>query len=376
MRIVLLLLVVIGGVLLARAAKKKPILVDTVTVERGTVKDEISSSTAGEVMAERKATVRAELSARVLAVQHKRGERVKTGDVVATLDTADLDAKVKQAQGTLDAQRAQVTQAEAHAQAARRTAQKDANLVERGALSSRVAEDSASMAREAEAALSAARALIEQNRAAVQAAKVGRSHAVLTAPFDGLLADVFVDPGEEAQPGMALFEIVDDSRLHVEATIDEADIGRAKVGQPAVLRLDALPDHPIAGVVSKLDPTVRTDPKGARTLRLEAEISDLAAARTAGVRPGMSANVDVVVAEKQNVLSLPTNVIIGRGTKRSVFLVEQGVAHDRAIQVGISSWERTEVASGLGEGDRVVANLNDKNLVDGAPVRDKNERAP
>jgi len=376
MRIVLLLLVVIGGVLLARAAKKKPILVDTATVERGIVKDEISSSTAGEVMAERKATVRAELSARVLTVQHKRGERVKAGDVVAALDPADLDAKVKQAQATLEAQRAQVTQAEAHAEAAKRTAGKDAHLVERGALSSRIGEDSASLAREAEAAQRAARAMLEQNQAAVLAAKVARSHAVLTAPFDGLLADVFADPGEQAQPGMALFEIVDDSRLHVEATIDEADIGRVKVGQPAVLRLDALPDHPIAGVVSKLDPTVRTDPKGARTLRLEAEIADLPAAQKDGVRPGMSANVDVVVAEKQNVLSLPTNVIIGRGTKRSVFVIEQGLARDRTIQIGISSWERTEVVSGLREGDHVVANLNEKSLVDGAPVRDKNERAP
>jgi HlyD family secretion protein len=121
---------------------------------------------------------------------------------------------------------------------------------------------------------------------------------------------------------------------------------------------------------------VRTDPKGARTLRLEADIVDLAAARASGVRPGMSANVDVVVAEKQNVLSLPTNVIIGRGTKRSVFLIEQGVARDRAIQIGISSWERAEIVSGLREGDRVVANLNEKSLVDGAPVQPKNERAP
>lgn len=376
MRIVLLLLVAIGGVFLARAAKRKPLIVDTATVERGTVKDEISSSTAGEVMAERKATVRAELSVRVLAVQHKRGERVKAADVVAKLDTADLDAKVKQAQATLEAQRAQVMQAEAHAEAAKRTADKDARLVERGAASSRLAEDSASMAREAEAALRAARSGIEQNQAALQAAKVARSHAILTAPFDGLLADVFVDPGEQAQPGMALFEIVDDSRLRVEATIDEADIGRVKVGQPAALRLDALPGHPIAGAVSKLDPTVRTDPKGARTLRIEADIADLAAARAKGVRPGMSANVDVVVAEKQNVLSLPTNVIIGRGTKRSVFVIEEGVARDRAIQVGISSWERTEIVSGLREGDRVVATLNEKSLVDGAPVQGKGERAP
>jgi HlyD family secretion protein len=367
-RIGVLLAVAVAIALLAMTTKKKPILVDTTIVERGAVKDEISSSTAGEMMAERKATVRAELSARVVAVRHKRGERVTAGDVVIELDTADLDARLRQSKATLEAQRAQLAQALAHAEAARHTAERERKLVDRGAESPRVAEDAETQAREAEAAARGARAGLQQNEAAVQVANVARSHAMLTAPFDGLLADVFVDPGEQAQVGTALFEIVDDSSLHAEATIDEADIERVKVGQPASLRLDALPKHPIAGVVSKLDPTVRTDPKGARTLRLEVEVSELPKARAAGVRPGMSANVDVVVAEKQNVLSLPTSVIIGRGTKRSVYVIEQGVARERPIEIGISSWERTEVTSGLREGEPVVATLNSKGLADGAPV--------
>ena len=78
-------------------------------------------------------------------------------------------------------------------------------------------------------------------------------------------------------------------------------------------------------------------------------------------------NVDVRVAEKQDVLSLPTNVIIGRGTKRSVYLIDQGVARERPIQIGMSSWERTEIAS--------VANLNAKGLADGVPVLPAGERA-
>lgn len=374
-RIVVLVGVAAVIAVLAIASKKKPISVEIATALRGAVKDEISSSTAGEVMAERKATVRAEISARVLAVKHKRGERVATGDVILQLDTADLDARLRQSQATLEAQRAQLAQAQAHAEAARHTAAREKTLVDRGAESPRVAEDAETAAREAEAAARGARAGIEQNEAAVQVAKVARSHGTLTAPFDGLLSDVFVDPGEQAQVGMALFEIVDDSSLHVEATIDEADIARVKVGQAASLRLDALPKHPIAGVVSKLDPTVRTDPKGARTLRLEVAVSDLANARGAGVRPGMSANVDVVVAEKDNVLHLPTNVVIGRGTKRSVYVIEQNVARERNIEIGISSWERTEVVSGLREGERVVATLNTKGLADGLPVTPTGENA-
>ena len=104
-------------------------------------------------------------------------------------------------------------------------------------------------------------------------------------------------------------------------------------------------------------------------------MADLPRAVTAGVRPGMSANVDVRVAEKQNVLNLPTNVIIGRGTKRSVYVIDQAVARERPIQIGMSSWERTEIVSGLAEGDRVVANLNAKGLADGVAVQPAAERA-
>ena len=375
LRIGILVTVLGVVVLLVLGAKPKPIKVDTTVVERGTVRDEISSSSAGEVMAESKATIRAELSGRVLAVGHRRGERVKKGEVVVALDGADLDARMRQAQATLDAQRAQVTQAEAHAEAATRTAERDKRLAERGAETTKMAEDTAAQAREALAALGAARAQLEQTQAALQVAKVARSHVDMTAPFDGLLSELQENPGDELQIGASVFEIVDDSRLHVEATIDEADIARVNVGQPASLRLDALPGHPIAGVVSKLHPTVRKDEKGARTLRLEVEVSDLVSAVAAGIKPGMSANVDIRVAEKQDVLNLPSNVIVGRGTKRTVFVVDNGRAREQEVQIGLSSWERTEIVSGLNEGDRVVADLNAKGLADGMPVVPVEEHA-
>jgi HlyD family secretion protein len=370
-----MLAVIIGAVLLVIGTRKQPVLIETSTVQRGVVKDEISSSTAGEVMPERKATVRAELSARVIAVKHQRGDRVEAGETVASLDAADLDARLRQAQATREAQRAQVAQAEARAETANRTADIAKKLAARGVQAPQSAEDAATQAREADAAVRAARAAVAQSEAALQVAKVARAHGALVAPFDGLLSEVFVDPGEQAQAGSPVFEIIDDARLHVEATVDEADIARVKVGQAATLRLDALPNQPIAGIVSKLDPTVRSDTRGARTLRIEVEVSDLPRAREAGVRPGMSANVDVVVAEKRGVLHLPTNVIIGRGTKRSVFVIEDGVARERPIETGIASWESTEILSGVREGDRVVATLNVKGLADGVPVAAASEHS-
>jgi HlyD family secretion protein len=367
-RIVVALVLVGGGVLAATRMKREPTPVETAAVQRGVVIDEVSSSSAGEVKVEQRATVRAELSARVLAVKHRRGERVKKGEVIVALDAAELDARLRQAQATVEVQRAQVAQAAAHAEAAQRTAERLRRLADHGAETGKAADDAEAQAVEAKAAAQAGAAQLEQAQAALQVARVSRSSAEITAPFAGVVAELNVDVGDHTQMGASVFELVDDSRLHVEATLDEADIGRVELGQSATLRLDALPERPIQGKVSKLDPTVRKDEKGARTLRIEVEVTDLAAARAAGVRPGMSANVDVRVAQKDGVLSLPTSVIVGRGVKRSVYRVEGGLAREQQVEVGLSSWERTEIVSGLKEGDRVIASLNVKGLGDGLPV--------
>jgi HlyD family secretion protein len=246
-RIGVILAVVACGLYLAWRAKKKPIAVETIMVERGAVVDEISSSSAGEVMATRTVVVRAELMGRVLTVRHKRGDRVKTGDIVVALDASDLSARLDQAEATLDTQRAQLGQSEVHAEAEANSAGRAQRLADHGAETTQVAENAAAEAREAKAAAKAARAQLDQGQAALRVARVARSHTNLAAPFDGFLADVFVNAGDEIQAGTNIFQVVDDSELHVEANIDEADIGRVKVGQPAALRLDALPDHPVPG---------------------------------------------------------------------------------------------------------------------------------
>jgi hypothetical protein len=83
----------------------------------------------------------------------------------------------------------------------------------------------------------------------------------------------------------------------------------------------------------------------------------------------MSANVDIKYAEKADVLNLPTNVIVGRGTKRTVYVVKDGVAREQPVTIGLSNWEKCEIASGVAMGDVVISNLNVKNLADGVPVR-------
>ena len=356
-------------VLLPRAMRKKPIPVKTVHVERGTVRDVVASSAAGEVVPLRHATVRAELGARVVAVKHERGDRVKRGDPVVIVDAGDLDARISQAQATLAANTASLGQATARVDAAQRTADRARGLAQRGAGTTQLSEDSEAALREAKEAVKTADGLRAQAEAALRVARVARGKAEIDAPFDGTIVELKLDPGEELSPSAVVFEIIDDSKLHVEASIDEADIGRVRTGQPATLTLDAIPGVGVPGLVSKIGPAVRKDLKGARTLPIDVDVANPRGAVAAGIRSGMSADVEIIVDEKPNVISLPTNVIIGRGAHRSVYVVADGKAHLRSVEVGLSNWDKSEIVSGVTVGEEVVATLNAKDFEDGVAVR-------
>jgi hypothetical protein len=82
----------------------------------------------------------------------------------------------------------------------------------------------------------------------------------------------------------------------------------------------------------------------------------------------MSADVDVIVAVHDGALSIPPNAVLGRGAERAAYVVEGGILHKRALDVGITTWEAVEVKRGLAEGDAVVATLASAQLADGMRV--------
>jgi RND family efflux transporter MFP subunit len=309
------------------------------------------------------------LGARVTGVRHQRGDRVKRGEPIILLDAADLEARIAQAQATVAANGAQVAQANARLAAAKRTAERARGLAARGAGTAQLSEDSDAQEREATEAAHASEGLRAQAEAALRVARVARTKAEIDAPFDGLITDLKLDPGEELSPGAPVFEIIDDSRLYVEAAVDEADVARVREKQPATLSLDALPGVSVKAAVSRIGPSVRKDLKGARTLPIDVDVADPKGAMAIGLKSGMSADVEIIVSEKPNVISLPTNVIIGRGAKRNVYKVVAGKAVLTPVEVGLSNWDRTEILSGVAEGDEVVATLNLKELDDGVPVK-------
>lgn len=372
-RVVLILALIVGAVVARRLWPERPLTIRAASVSLGNVRDVVSSSTAGEVAPENHATLRAEIGGQVIAVTKRRGERVKKGELVVRIDPTDLDVKLRQAQAAVATAEAQVLQAAARVETVKRQSERAQTLLAGGAGTAQVSEDSAAAVLEASRALQTVQSQREQALAQLVAAKVTRGRAEIVAPFDGLLTDVHIQLGDSVAPSAPVLHLIDDSRLHVDATIDEADVARVHPGQSAELHLDALPNRSVAGRVVRTDPAVKRDLKGARTLTVEVEVADLASARAAGLLPGMSANVEILVADKAGVLAVASNLIVGRGLNRFVYLLApDGRNHrvrKRPVEIGLSNWERSEVVRGLQPGDLVAASLNEKGLDDGVLVR-------
>jgi HlyD family secretion protein len=238
-------------------------------------------------------------------------------------------------------------------------------LLEQGAVTQEAADKATAGKLSALAAEASARAQITEAQAALQLAEIARKRADIRAPFAGALQQLYPEVGADMVPGSPAFDLLDTTAARIETTIDEADASRIQVGQLAEMTLDAYPGVRFKGKVSLIAPAVAPDPRLGTTRSLPIWIAVEPDPR---LRIGMSCTVEIIVAHKENVLFVPSQTVIGRGVERDVYRVEGGVARKLPVQTGISNWDRTEITSGLSEGDAVVTSLDSVGLSDGAHV--------
>ncbi len=372
--IIWLVAIAVAAVLGFRAYKKRPVKaidVRTHRIETGAVRDLVSTVAAGRVAAEREATLRAEIAGTVLRVHKRRGDRVAEGDVLLEYDVRDLRDRVSAARATVAVSRAQIEQARASAAVARRNAARAADLRDRGVGTPVEVENLEGSAGVADRAAGVAQVGITQASANVRIAETALRRGVLRAPFSGVILTRTIEQGEVTAPGAPLFTIADPTLLHVDADLDEADLGRVRTGLRADVTMDAFPGVKFVGSLVEIAPSVTRDLRGNRSISCRFDLQP-----DPRLRVGMSAEVDVIVATRENVLWVPPNAVMGRGIDRSVYVIDaSSTARRRAIGVGVSTWEAIEVTSGLAAGDRVITTLSNNELADGSLVRTRTDDA-
>jgi HlyD family secretion protein len=370
-------LLILGGavavivVLRLTVFRPAPVPVTVFTVEKGRVEDTVVNSRAGTVKSRRRAEMSPGIAGLVKAIPAEKGERVRKGQVLLRLDDEEYKAQVALAERSVDAAQAAADEACLSADQAARDLKRAEGLSQQSLISAQALETAHTKSESADAACKAAKEKVKQAGAQLDAARATLDKTIMSAPFDGVVLDVTTEVGEwisPSPPGVFIppvVDVIDPDSLYVSAPLDEADVAKVKVGLPVRITMDAFRGRSFPGTVSYVSSYVETKQEQNRTLTVEATF-DRRSELPANVLPGLSADIEVILDERDDVLRIPTYSLL-EGNK--VLKVEGETLKEVKVQTGLHNWEFTEVTSGLSAGDRVVVSLDRTAVKAGAHVK-------
>ncbi len=307
----------------------------------------------GTVVAADEARIAPMIMARLLEVRVREGDPVHKGQVLAVLDARELEDAMAQAGAGLSAARGAVAAAEAAWEAQQATTDRDRVLHEAGAISDEQWERSQTALRSAAARLETARAELRRAEKRLAQARTKRSYARLEAPFDGVVAARWADPGDLAVPGKPILAVARSGDLRVRAQLPVEDLAVLAVGQRVTVGTGA---GTVAARVSRIVPTA--GPSGLAVFE-----ADLPKAPKTFL-PGASVGVEVTLAGAQG-LVVPLDALLDGERGTWVFVVTEGTGGEAQgarrgtvrptrVRVVSRSADRAVVDGPLAEGDRIV----------------------
>jgi len=373
-RILGLLGLVAGAVVLAwYLSRPKPVPVTVAEVQAGDVLATVANTRAGTVDACNRARLAPPMGGQIARLPFKEGNRVQAGDILLELWNQDQRARVFQAEREAVAARSRTREACVNSVVAAKNATRISKLRTESLVSEGDTERAVGEADAQAAVCDAARDQEKVSQARIDVAKAELERTILRAPFAGVVAEIngevgeFVTPSPVGIPTPPTVDLVDGSCLYISAPIDEVDAPAVRAGQKASISLDAFPNQRFPGVVRRVAPYVLDTEKQARTVEVEAEIEN---PEKYNLLPGYSADVEVILDNRQNVLRIPSQAIL-EGSRVLVLDPATGLLEARDVSKGVSNWEYTEIRSGLAAGELVVTSVDREGVGDGvAAVRE------
>jgi HlyD family secretion protein len=354
------------------------------TVERGTMTRSVVAT--GRIEPITKVEVKSKANGIIEALRVDVGDLIAPGQVLVELDKETLAARLREARANLQAATAGQHGAEAALEKniveaegpevqfsrrayARATALFADRLVAQSALDDahsalEVAENKQRSAKSqlviARAKVSEAEANVAQSRAAVERAEEELRNATIRSPLRGMVLTRDVEVGSPVSSilnmGAAatlVMTVGDIERVFVRGKVDEADVGRVKLGQPARIRVETFKDRSFEGKVTQISP-IGVERDNVTTFEVEVSIENPGSA----LKANMTANAEIVLEEHPNVLIVPEAAIV-YDVKKNPFVEIPDAKADNgrrrvAVKLGVGSGTRTEVLAGLNAGDRVL----------------------
>ncbi len=278
----------------------------------------------------------------------KEGDFVKKGDFLMSLDDRQQKAATEASRASVEAAKVQLEQRKAQQE-------RQAKLYSQGLISDQEMESTNSSFASALSTFNGAQSRLIQDEDAL-------SKLRLIAPQDGTITFIDGEVGDLAQGGMfnpsVLLKLSDLSKMEVYVNVNENDIADISLDDPAIIEVDAYDGQKFKGRVKEVAYASSVSSGGSQQQVTNFQVKIQMLEVVEGMRPGMSATVDIITADKSNVISIPIQSLTSsRSMKKGtnvVFIYNNGIVNERIVETGIVGDRDYEIVSGLEEGDEIV----------------------
>jgi RND family efflux transporter MFP subunit len=308
-------------------------------------------SVVGSLAAKFQSDAKSEVGGSIVEVYVTEWVRVKKGDPLARVDTREAEALLKRAEASVEMAKAGLLEAQAATNRAEREYERAQKLKEAGLVTQQNLDDALTQREAAAARVAAAKAQIAAADEDVRQATTRISKAIIRAPFDGIVAERFVNVGEVVgEMQKVVFRVVDPRLLDLTVNVPSGEMGAVHVGQALTFSTDAIPGKVFAGKVRFINPVVS---EADRSVKVVAEVRNV----PEELKGGMFVKGRIVTGQRPGVLLVPRTALLTwdvAAKKGDVLVVEKDLAHRRTVRTGSVSGDLVEIASGLAKGETVI----------------------
>ncbi|HRE59156.1 MAG TPA: efflux RND transporter periplasmic adaptor subunit [Candidatus Kapabacteria bacterium] len=331
----------------------------------------------GYVVAQRKAAISSKATGRLDALYVIEGDKVKQGDIIGRIESADVQAALDQQKAQLEVQKAALENATAELEDAEISLKRQQELRKENVGTQADLDAAINRVKKAKAQIQSAKASIATQESAIRASLVQVENTIIRAPFDGTILNKNANVGEvitalggAAGSRGAVVTLADMTSLQVEADVSESAIQKIQENQPVEISVSAISDKKYKGIVNKIIPTAD---RAKGTVQVKIRFDDI----DERVLPEMGAKVNflkintvVNEIESKPKLLIPQTAIQTKNGKKTVFVVKDNAAQETAVSTGTILGEYVEITNGLMNGDVIILAPSD-NIQQGSKVQIK-----
>lgn len=343
-----------------KGAGQRVVSVGSAEARTGQVREEILIT--GSLKPKEQVDVTSKTTGRVEKLTFYVGDAVKKGEVIAQIEDSELRQQVRRAAASIEVVKATLAQRRAELANVRADLERSRQLMEAGLIPKQEYESKRTSFQVVQAQIQLTEAQGDQAQAELSELKIRQEQTRIVSPMDGLIAERFVDEGAIVSPSTPIVRLVNLSTMVTRANVPEREVSKLRVGNKAIVRVDAFGGEVFEGKVTRVSPVLDA---ATRSALVEVEIRN----RGTGLKAEMFARVTLDLANFRQAVLIPREALVYRGQQPGVYVL--GMDNKpmfRDIEPGIVQGDDVEVLANLSPGTRIVTK-GASMLTDGVQVK-------